>query len=278
MVSRLQKDLGILLHKNSSQGLLQTRPKQFKQLSVTKKQLSVTKKQLSVTKKQLSVTKKQLSVTKKQLSVTKKQLSVTRKTAYDVAMKIRKGFISSVQGGGPSVRVSVGQLLEPLARHLDKGRGQLATLHLTTIQPETFVVDGQVRKQKWSRRDDRSMEAITEYEVLAQQDSMALVELRPLSGVQHQIRAHLAQALNAPILGDHKYSHMDKLAPQRLFPEALQKLGIRQAQVRYLPMHLHAKSLVLPEWRGRNNVFINAVIPKFFLRSLKTLKIKIPKA
>ncbi|KAK7462103.1 hypothetical protein BaRGS_00038475 [Batillaria attramentaria] len=376
-----------------------------KQAAVSDKEAAVSNKEAAVSNKEAAVSDKEAVVSDKEAAVSDKEAAVSDKeTAYDVAMKIRKGFISSVQGGvhtegeqsaekqrlmaileqvpniynmpsleitrlladsvifenedfialskpyglpshgGPSVRVSVGQLLEPLARHLDKGRGQLATLHLvhrldkettgvmllaknaevawrllgmfrrrevkkkywavtkgvpqplegivdiplarqkvhgifkTTIQPETFVVDGQVRKQKWSRRDDRSMEAITEYEVLAQQDSMALVELRPLSGVQHQIRAHLAQALNAPILGDHKYSHMDKLAPQRLFPEALQKLGIRQAQVRYLPMHLHAKSLVLPEWRGRNNVFINAVIPKFFLRSLKTLKIKIPKA
>ena len=63
---------------------------------------------------------------------------------------------------------------------------------------------------------------------------------------------------------------------QKLFPEALQKLGIRQAQVRYLPMHLHAKALVLPEWRGKTNLFIQARVPRYFLRNLQTLKIKIP--
>ena len=63
---------------------------------------------------------------------------------------------------------------------------------------------------------------------------------------------------------------------QKLFPEALQKLGVRQAQVRYIPMHLHAKALVLPEWRGQSNVFIRASVPRHFLTNLRTLKIKIP--
>ena len=33
-------------------------------------------------------------------------------------------------------------------------------------------------------------------------------------GVKHQIRCHLAFGLNTPILGDHKYSHYSKIAPQ----------------------------------------------------------------
>ena len=36
------------------------------------------------------------------------------------------------------------------------------------------------------------------------------------AGVKHQIRCHLAFGLNTPILGDHKYSHYSKLAPQVL--------------------------------------------------------------
>lgn len=34
------------------------------------------------------------------------------------------------------------------------------------------------------------------------------------SGVKHQLRVHLAYGLGCPILGDHKYSHWSKLAPQ----------------------------------------------------------------
>ena len=36
-------------------------------------------------------------------------------------------------------------------------------------------------------------------------------------GVKHQIRCHLAFGLNTPILGDHKYSHYSKIAPQVLY-------------------------------------------------------------
>lgn len=32
--------------------------------------------------------------------------------------------------------------------------------------------------------------------------------------VKHQLRVHMAFGLMCPILGDHKYSHWNKLAPQ----------------------------------------------------------------
>lgn len=33
-------------------------------------------------------------------------------------------------------------------------------------------------------------------------------------GAKHQMRVHMAFGLTCPILGDHKYSHWNKLAPQ----------------------------------------------------------------
>ncbi|KAK7088106.1 uncharacterized protein [Littorina saxatilis] len=167
------------------------------------------------------------------------------------------------------------QLLEGVV-DIPLARQKVGDIYKTAVKPREYASRGQIRTQKYSRRDDRSKDAVTEYHVLAHRDNMALVECRPLTGVQHQIRAHLAQALNAPVLGDHKYSHSDRLAPQKLFPEALQKLGIRQAQVRHVPLHLHAKGLLLPEWRGKTNIFIKANVPRFFLKSLKSLQIKIP--
>jgi 23S rRNA-/tRNA-specific pseudouridylate synthase len=35
-----------------------------------------------------------------------------------------------------------------------------------------------------------------------------------ISGVKHQVRAHMFYGLNTPVLGDHKYSHLSKIAPQ----------------------------------------------------------------
>lgn len=34
------------------------------------------------------------------------------------------------------------------------------------------------------------------------------------TGVKHQMRVHMAYALGCPIIGDHKYAHWNKLAPQ----------------------------------------------------------------
>ncbi|VDQ12605.1 unnamed protein product [Trichobilharzia regenti] len=62
-------------------------------------------------------------------------------------------------------------------------------------------------------------------------------------GVKHQIRAHLAFGLQTPILGDHKYSHAEYLAPQRLPKYLLEALKVRQSKVRYLGLHLHASSV-----------------------------------
>ncbi|VDP87075.1 unnamed protein product [Schistosoma mattheei] len=63
--------------------------------------------------------------------------------------------------------------------------------------------------------------------------------------IKHQIRAHLAFGLQTPILGDHKYSHAEYLAPQRLPKSLLEVLNIRQSKVRYISLHLHASSLHL---------------------------------
>lgn len=40
------------------------------------------------------------------------------------------------------------------------------------------------------------------------------VDFHSTVGRKHQIRVHLADGLNTPILGDHKYSHRERLAPQ----------------------------------------------------------------
>lgn len=88
--------------------------------------------------------------------------------------------------------------------------------------------------------------AATKYKVLDSSSGCSLVELEPFTGettfisrdggggtfnfqlsllslwfvfvaaaaVKHQMRVHMAFALTCPILGDHKYSHLSKLAPQ----------------------------------------------------------------
>ena len=48
-----------------------------------------------------------------------------------------------------------------------------------------------------------------------------------------QIRAHMGLGLGCPIVGDHKYEHAAEIGPPQKLPGAcLNRLGIRQAQVR----------------------------------------------
>ena len=88
---------------------------------------------------------------------------------------------------------------------------------------------------KGKREHIDSSLAITKYRVLDSNYGVSLVECQPVTGtrpslgthdshssdpflgVKHQIRTHLAHALGTPILGDHKYSHYAKLAPQVMF-------------------------------------------------------------
>lgn len=93
----------------------------------------------------------------------------------------------------------------------------------------------------------QAQSAVTRYRVLDSSSGCSLVELQPFTGekivlfgnlsqeiaaksvcwisfyficflvttgAKHQMRVHMAFALACPILGDHKYSHWSKLAPQ----------------------------------------------------------------
>ncbi|XP_077775897.1 pseudouridylate synthase RPUSD4, mitochondrial isoform X2 [Podarcis muralis] len=135
--------------------------------------------------------------------------------------------------------------------------------------------DGNMFKVRKHR--DASM-AVTQYRVLSSSSSCSLLELHPVTGVKHQIRVHLAYGLGCPILGDHKYSHWNKLAPQKLPKAALKRLGLEQVKARHLPLHLHACQLTLPAKNGSEEDKIHLVCkpPLFFIRSLQRLKLEFP--
>ena len=48
-------------------------------------------------------------------------------------------------------------------------------------------------------------ESVTHYKVLRKYKNYYFLQINPITGRKHQIRAHLSQVLNAPILGDFKY-------------------------------------------------------------------------
>ncbi|KFM60688.1 RNA pseudouridylate synthase domain-containing protein 4, partial [Stegodyphus mimosarum] len=107
--------------------------------------------------------------------------------------------------------------------------------------------------------------AVTSYKVLSLSGNAALVEVKPETGIKHQIRVHFGFGLDCPILGDHKYSHLTKLAPQKLPSDLLQKLYVRQSKVRYIPLHIHARNIVVPEFLEGRNLFVMAPLPQHML-------------
>ena len=117
--------------------------------------------------------------------------------------------------------------------------------------------------------------AVTHYKVLDQNGNAALVEVRPETGIKHQIRVHLGFGLRCPILGDHKYSYLDKLVPQKLPDDILINLKIRQSKARYVPLHLHSRQICISHAgaEGRN-IYVNAPLPSHFIRNMASLKLK----
>ncbi|NXP74228.1 RUSD4 synthase, partial [Ramphastos sulfuratus] len=122
-------------------------------------------------------------------------------------------------------------------------------------------------------RGDRGAEsAVTRYRCLASAAACSLLELQPITGVKHQIRVHLAYGLGCPILGDHKYSHWSKLAPQKLPEITLRRLRLQQSKARHLPLHLHARRLCLPLGQQLDLV---CKPPRFFQKTLEKLELNI---
>ncbi|KFQ90148.1 RNA pseudouridylate synthase domain-containing protein 4, partial [Phoenicopterus ruber ruber] len=125
--------------------------------------------------------------------------------------------------------------------------------------------DGKVVK---IRKNRNAESAVTRYRLLASSSACSLLELQPITGVKHQIRVHLAYGLGCPILGDHKYSHWSKLAPQKLPEITLKRLKLEQSKARHLPLHLHAHRLSLPLGE---RIDLVCKPPLFFQKTLKKL-------
>ncbi|XP_056408319.1 pseudouridylate synthase RPUSD4, mitochondrial [Hyla sarda] len=134
-------------------------------------------------------------------------------------------------------------------------------------------LDGSVQR---CRVSSSAHEAVTRYRTLGTSSGAALLELHPLTGVKHQLRAHLALALNCPVLGDHKYSHWGRLAPQKLPPHLLRALALLGPQTRSLLLHLHAAQIVLPPSDGGDPIVLRCSPPKHFMRTLRKLQLRVP--
>ena len=96
---------------------------------------------------------------------------------------------------------------------------------------------------------DRARHATTHYAVIDQAGrKLAWVSLKPVTGRQHQLRAHMAM-LGHPILGDEKYGGDKDL------PEGVEK-----------KLHLHARRISFPHPRG-GTVDVTAPLPEHMRKS-----------
>ena len=154
------------------------------------------------------------------------------------------------------------------------------------IPMEERMLDGKERMSLAPEIDERyrqlikpsrnAKRALTNYRVLSESGNACLVELRPITGVKHQLRAHMGLGMRTPILGDHKYSDMKRIVPQKLPTDMLQRLHVRQSKARTVPMHLHCRQLVLPEFgRNGNDLYLQANLPHHFLQNLHSLKLRV---
>uniref|UniRef100_A0A0D9S4H4 Pseudouridylate synthase RPUSD4, mitochondrial n=1 Tax=Chlorocebus sabaeus TaxID=60711 RepID=A0A0D9S4H4_CHLSB len=143
-----------------------------------------------------------------------------------------------------------------------------------TLSPSYRMDNGKMVKVRHNRN---AQVAVTRYQVLSSTLSSALVELQPITGIKHQLRVHLSFGLDCPILGDHKYSDWNRLAPQKLSVGTLKKLGLEQSKARYIPLHLHAQQLILPALGSRKeDLNLVCKLPRFFVCSLRRLGLEMP--
>jgi 23S rRNA pseudouridine955/2504/2580 synthase len=101
----------------------------------------------------------------------------------------------------------------------------------------------QVRPSEEGEEED-AQRAVTHYSVIDRAPPvLAWVSLKPVTGRQHQLRAHMAH-IGTPIAGDEKY-HGDKDLPASIARK----------------LHLHARRIVFPHPRDRKAVDVTAPLP-----------------
>ena len=87
-------------------------------------------------------------------------------------------------------------------------------------------------------------ETITDYEVMKTgPDGLTWLALYPKTGRTHQIRVHCAQS-GFPLLGDPWYGTAEDRAPEST-----------------LPLHLHARGIVLPLYQNKDPISVEAPLP-----------------
>jgi 23S rRNA pseudouridine955/2504/2580 synthase len=99
------------------------------------------------------------------------------------------------------------------------------------------------------------MHATTHYSVIDRVGRKAAwVSLKPVTGRQHQLRAHMS-IIGHPIVGDPKYEGGMDLPAENMEPK----------------LHLHARRLIIPHPSGRGRIDVTAPLPAHMLRTWELL-------
>jgi 23S rRNA pseudouridine955/2504/2580 synthase len=99
--------------------------------------------------------------------------------------------------------------------------------------------------------EEDEQRAVTFYSVVDKAPPVAAwVSLKPVTGRQHQLRAHMAH-IGTPIMGDEKYGGLDDM------PEAMDR-----------KLHLHARRIIFPHPR-EGTIDITAPLPDHMLKSFE---------
>jgi 23S rRNA pseudouridine955/2504/2580 synthase len=116
--------------------------------------------------------------------------------------------------------------------------------------------DGDRVRKARPGEQDRAMHATTHYSVIdCVAHKAAWVSLKPVTGRQHQLRAHMA-LIGRPIIGDSKYQGQAALAESGIEPK----------------LHLHARRLVIPHpVAGGKSIDVTAPLPEHMRKSWNLL-------
>jgi 23S rRNA pseudouridine955/2504/2580 synthase len=115
--------------------------------------------------------------------------------------------------------------------------------------------DGDRVRKALPGEQEEAMHATTHYSVIDRVGHKASwVSLKPVTGRQHQLRAHMAM-IGCPIVGDNKYDGEDVLVDS----------GLEQK------LHLHARRLILPHPNGRDRIDITATLPPHMVKAWEML-------
>lgn len=105
--------------------------------------------------------------------------------------------------------------------------------------------DGDIVRRAQPGEQAKAMHATTIYNVIERVGTKAAwVSLKPVTGRQHQLRAHMA-SIGHPIVGDNKYEGGLELPAENIAPR----------------LHLHARRLVIPHPSGQGRIDVTAPLP-----------------